>query len=568
MTATRSEPSATAKTHYRGTPVLILAIVLAGGLGTWWTVRRIDGQKREDLVAQARRTAQGLNLVRVASFRGTEADRDLPSYRRLKDALALAGQANGQIRGMCLLGCRADASVFVFADSEPSASDGASQSGRPYEGPTETVRRVFTTDRAVVAGPETDSRGRWMRAYVPVSDPWSDSVLAVFRLDVDAGAWNRDLAGAALLPGLLTLLWMAISLAAVTLLARRLALTDAPRWMRHIEAGWVVAAGLILSCFAARTACTHEAHARESMFAQLADSETERVAKVLRDLNDFELKGLAKYCEHEETVTASDFRNYAEALTANRAVQAWEWIPAVAASERAEFEREAAANGLDGFQFWEQDSAGRRVPAAPRAMYYPILHVVPQAANEAAIGYDAGSEPVRQTSLEEAVRTGLGVATAPITLVQETENQKGMVIFRAAFSPEQKRLKGFAVAVLRMGTLLESVQETSAVHLELALLDRQIPPELLSTHGEASWARESALAVSRPVAVFGRVFQVSACPGADFLSRLPVRAGWLTALTGTVLTALLAAVVGVSLRRREELTGLVASLDSHGPEWT
>ena len=542
----------------RWTAVLVLAILAAGAGGTWWTVRRADGEMRADLLAQSRRVAQGLNLIRVAALGGTDCDEGSPTYQRLRAGLVLVGQASDQVQSLYLLGRRQDATVFVIADSAPSDSGRARRPEPSYAGPTATVLRVFATDQAVVDGPAADRGGVWMRAYVPVSDPWSDAVLAVFGMDVDARAWNRELARAALLPVLLTLLLASASLAAAALLARRRRAADWPPWLRHVETGWVVAAGLLLTIFAARTACTHETHGRGSTFAQLADSETERVAKVLRDLNEFELKGLAKFCEHAETVTAEEFRSYAEPLTANPAVQAWEWVPVVAGPERASFERAAVASGLAGFECWERDSSGRRVPAARREVYYPVLHVVPQAANEAAVGYEVGSEPVRRTTLDSAARTALGTATAPITLVQETGNQKGMVIFRAAYTPGTATVRGFAVAVLRMGTLLENVQESSAVHLELALLDGAAPPEPLASRCGASCPESSGIAVSRPVAVFGQVCLVTAHPGPDFLSRSPLRAGGLTALTGTLVTALLAGMIGVSLRRREELEELVA----------
>lgn len=124
------------------------------------------------------------------------------------------------------------------------------------------------------------------------------------------------------------------------------------------------------------------------------------------------------------------------------------------------------------------------MPVSARAVYYPVFQLAPVAGNEAARGYDLGSEPTRREALESAIRSEQPTGTNPITLVQEAGNQKGMPVFRPVFdSGSPHHLRGFAVAVLRMGNRLMSAAPNDSVLLELSLLRKDAVPELLA----ASW---------------------------------------------------------------------------------
>jgi len=194
-----------------------------------------------------------------------------------------------------------------------------------------------------------------------------------------------------------------------------------------------------------------------------------------------------------------------------------------------------------------------------------VFRGMPRAANEAVLGYDSGSEAIRRAALEQAARTGLMTGTAPITLVQETGNQKGMVIFRPVFERDHPdSLRGFAVAVLRMESLLACVHDHGSVHLDLALLRKDEAPELLASSCDSLCAESPGYHVARPVSAFGKVFLVTAHAGPEFFSRFPARAGALTALAGTLVAALLTVLTAVPIQRREELQRLI---EARTAEW-
>ena len=384
-------------------------------------------------------------------------------------------------------------------------------------------------------------------------------ILAVLGMDVDARAWNWMLICAALPAVLFALALMAILLLGWALVVRRSRFSGKhPYWMRHLEPALVFAVGLVVTLCAAWMAHERETHDRKEAFGQLAASRTQAIAETLRDLRSTQLEGLARFYENSSTVNAEEFRQYTAYLTKTPAVQAWEWIPAVSAAEKSHFEKEARAAGLKGFEIWQKDAQDNRVPATGRDVYYPVFRATPLSGNERAVGFDLGSEPLRRAALEEATRTGLATATASLTLVQESGTQKGMLIYRPVFSREDpKNLRGFSLAVLRMGALLKSGGVDKSAPMELCLLRKDAAPYLLSTTWDDVPPPTTGLLATRPVFAFGKVFSVTAHAGPEFLHLHPLRAGWLTALAGLLMTAAMVVVISVILRRREQLERLV-----------
>jgi len=386
------------------------------------------------------------------------------------------------------------------------------------------------------------------------------AITAVLGMDMDARAWNITLARTALPPILCALALVAVVLIGSALAARRSRSEATPsRWMRHLEPGLVIAVGLILTLSAGWIVDRRESQDRKEAFGQLAASQTGPVATALHNLRDTEVEGLARFFQSRDHITHAEFQQFTAYLTQNPAVSAWEWIPTVKATEKSAFEAAARMAGLENFEIWQKGRNGARIPASGREVYYPAFQVTPLVGNERTLGFDLGSEPLRRTAIEKAASTRLTTATAAITLVQETGTQKGMLILRPVFaSDDPGRVRGFAGAGLRMGTLLRSVVPDPAAFMELSLLKSEAPPELLATTWDDDHAPTSGLLSTRPVFAVGKVFAVSAHAGPEFLSRHPKQAGGIAILIGLVLTTILALVVRMVVRRQEELEGLVA----------
>ncbi len=139
-----------------------------------------------------------------------------------------------------------------------------------------------------------------------------------------------------------------------------------------------------------------------------------------------------------------------------------QWIPRVPKSEREAYENAARKDGYVNFRFTERSSQGDIVTAAQRAEYFPVFYVEPYQGNEAALGFDLASNPVRLAALERARDTGKMVSSGKIRLVQLKEDSTGVLLIAPIYrygqpheTVQQRRqnLAGFSLGVVRVSKL-------------------------------------------------------------------------------------------------------------------
>ena len=161
-----------------------------------------------------------------------------------------------------------------------------------------------------------------------------------------------------------------------------------------------------------------------------------------------------------------DFRAFVRGpLSRHQEIQALSWNQRVKDSDRASYEAATQNDGSPGFQITERTAQGQMERAERRAEYISVAYIEPLKGNEAAVGFDVASNPTRLKALERSRDTGEMVATARITLVQETEQEFGILILKPVYKSgtphetvEQRRqnLTGFAVGVFRIGDMVEA----------------------------------------------------------------------------------------------------------------
>ncbi|MBI2566063.1 MAG: response regulator [Candidatus Schekmanbacteria bacterium] len=533
----------------RPKPGLLLCgvIAIAGTAFAYFRVGQADQQLREDLLLQATLVMQAAAATDVQALTGTDSDLDSPTYLRLKEQLAAVRSLDPKIRFLYLMGRTREGVVFFYVDSEPAGSADESPPGQIYDEATPLLHRVFRERYPTTEGPTSDRWGTWVSGLVPVTDPLSGAVLAVFGMDVDVSTWKRDAARAAIAPGLLTLLLVGIVAAAQAVLARRERASAEQRWRRrHVEAIVAAAVGLTITAGASWLSHVSEARTRREAFVQLAEQEGAYVAKLLSNISDVRVEGLARFLESTEAIDAPRFHGYAEFLAKVPAVPLWAWVSAV-----------PAASELTG-----------RASAA-RTAHYPVDFLEPEGGKALAAGFDLGSDPTMREALDEAARTGMVTGTRPVAVLREAGATKVILVFRPVFAAHtSSRLRGFAVAVLCPEDLLRSATHANsapglpATIVELYQLRRGGAPELLGTSrpGQATVAGEPPLradtgqrALIRPLFFFGHAFAVVVYPGPAFSALHEARAGVVVALEGLLITAALVLVVGFVVNRREQL---------------
>lgn len=213
-----------------------------------------------------------------------------------------------------------------------------------------------------------------------------------------------------------------------------------------------------------------------------------------------------------DVVTREDFHLYSQGpLSRHDTIQALEWIPAVAHNERQAVEEELLKVFSVPF-ITERAADGSMVEAGIRDEYFPVLYMEPYKNNEAAAGFDLGSDSSRKETLLKAGMSGMPQATAGINLVQETEKQKGVLIVLPVKHKENSSdIAGFTLIVLRLGEIMERVVENREEGVELALIDLSDNGAVLFGHSEKEF-----VIFEKEIIVGGRSWAFQC--GADILS--------------------------------------------------
>jgi signal transduction histidine kinase len=273
------------------------------------------------------------------------------------------------------------------------------------------------------------------------------------------------------------------------------------------------------------------------------------------------LHGLAGFFAASDSVTQEEFRRYAERLSLQTnfpGIQGVGFSARVAPEERAAFEGRARAAGIDGFRIW---------PDAPRGEYHTILYLEPlDIRNQAALGFDMYTEPVRREAMSRARDSGAAAASGAVTLVQEIdeERQAGFLIYVPVYEggavPEQlaerrERLIGFAYSPFRAGDLFRGTlgdARTLRVGVEIYDGAAPIPAALLFSSGPQAASYRPTFSATETITIAGQPWTIrySSQPAFDASSERGLAP--LTAAAGLLLTLILFSVALAQARARHE----------------
>jgi PAS domain S-box-containing protein len=199
--------------------IITAGVIAVIGAVTAWTAQRADTNLRAGHLLLARQAAQAISVDRIKSLSGSEADLNSPEYLHLKKQLARMRHADPRCRFLYLLGQRPDGTVFFYVDSEPIGSVDESPPGQTFEEASEELLKLFTNRQEFTEGPVTDQWGTWISSLVPITDPETDALVAVFGRDADAADWWQQVAADCTLPVVLA---AALAIALVASIALRL----------------------------------------------------------------------------------------------------------------------------------------------------------------------------------------------------------------------------------------------------------------------------------------------------------------------------------------------------------
>src|SRR5688572_10547512 len=323
---------------------------------------------------------------------------------------------------------------------------------------------------------------------------------------------------------------------------------------RQLPALAALVLGLTVTFIAVAFVREWEVGERRNALAQASAGHVEALkGQLIRSME--ELYAIESLFNVRREISRQEFRAFVvNTLTRRREIQGLAWDPRVPATERAEWEARAHQEGFGAFQFVEQGRQGGLVPAGERPEYFPVYFMENLSGNEPALGFDLRSETRRRQALERARDTGRAAATPPIRLVQEAGSQLGFLVLlpvyeRPVASLDERReaLRGFAVAVYRIGDLVDASLEAAISRgLGVTVTDAE--------SGQTIYRRTSASSGGVPwettLDVAGRRWSLrfEASPQFDATSSFLWQA-WASFAAGAVITTLLSAYLWSHGRR-------------------
>jgi CHASE1-domain containing sensor protein/two-component sensor histidine kinase len=340
-----------------------------------------------------------------------------------------------------------------------------------------------------------------------------------------------------------------------------------------------LAATVLVTVQVARISEAKDEERFEHSIAQTQDSIRARLETYIAMLR----AGAGFFSAEDRPIDRSQFHRFVESLqlsTRYPGIQGIGFSTRLKAQNSVDAQAELAAYGVPELSVH---------PAGTRNQLHAIVHLEPMdRRNQAALGFDMFSEPVRRAAMERARDSGLPAASGRVQLVQEIDEhvQPGFLIYVPVYEGGQtpltererrEKLIGFVYSPFRADDLMRGIfGSTLRPRVNFEIYDgKVVPGELLHRSSDAPLL--SRLQQTRTMDLAGRQWIVRYSTRPEFeetSSRTFVPFVLLGGVLGTVLLTLLSwrqarakeradaavSALGVTARRLEVLHGTAAHL--------
>ncbi|UZE95276.1 CHASE domain-containing protein [Alkalimarinus alittae] len=269
-----------------------------------------------------------------------------------------------------------------------------------------------------------------------------------------------------------------------------------------------------------------------------------------------------------EFIDRQGFSTFANILLKDdESIQALEWVPIVSHEERKTYEYLAQSEGFSRFEFKEVSDNNELISANKRAYYLPIYYLEPFPKNEAALGFDLGSNPERRHVLEQARDSGNQTASPPLELIQGGKAQPGFFIVSPLYehsgfgvpdniSDRRGRISGYVLGVFNTEqVMMSALKFAKSKQIELAVRDvTDVENPIVIISMDTSNLKPSH---SFQLNIANRVWQFSIYPNESYYVLGRDWNSWIVLTGGVILAILLQAfillVTGFNEAKQEEI---------------
>lgn len=197
--------------------------------------------------------------------------------------------------------------------------------------------------------------------------------------------------------------------------------------------------------------------------------EAERISQRFQSAFDSHtdaVKNIERFFASTETVTRQDFGSFlAYTLKSHREITYLAWLPMVKYPQRAEFEKDIAAQGYTSPQIKQHNEKMELIVAKTRDEYFPVDYLVPFEPNKQVFLFDMAVMPERRQAIEQARDDAELRVTEPFNLMPES-SQRSVTLFApiyeygkpmATVAQRRAAFKGVAASTLQMESFINSL---------------------------------------------------------------------------------------------------------------
>ncbi|MCR8922962.1 CHASE domain-containing protein [Dasania sp. GY-MA-18] len=315
------------------------------------------------------------------------------------------------------------------------------------------------------------------------------------------------------------------------------------------------------------------------LYKIISDDARDFLQKVEERLSISEYKLMAYTAFHQgsESVSMQEFFAFTQALlSGNSSFTGIGWTEIVPADKRQHYENAMRAQGFSEYNFTEIDEQGQIHIAPQRSVYYPVLYIFPIAKNIKAFGLNLAAIPNRLAALQQAREQAISIATPPIRLAQEQENQRSIILYTPIFDTpatydgelmQQKpqNFVGYVSGVFRISDLLGPlIHKANQLNYDMAIIDISNSNKPLALLESQQPPLQQFPPILHSFDFGGRQYQLSfyATNSYQFSSKDWLSWSILTIglLTTAILQAFILIITGITERVRREVNSKTADL--------
>lgn len=336
-----------------------------------------------------------------------------------------------------------------------------------------------------------------------------------------------------------------------------------------------VAVPLLISTSLVIGAFLWSSHSEQQQTTQRFFQQAQLMASSLKkrlDININAVRSLERFFVSSNEVSREEFSRFVADMKATYpSITTFTWISMVRQADRNTFEQWLRDSGLSDAGIVEPDPNGLPLVAPQRDRYSVVTFIEPwqNHGNQHLVGINVGVDPLRNEALGRAINTGTLAVSAPVTLLQEFQGQKSLLLYHPVFDAQgipptpterDNRIRGFVAAAFRMGELIDvALTEFSPQNYRLQWLDvtDSAHPVLMVGSSEELPSYAQAMIWQEQWSMAGRTFHLRLAPSLEYLATQHSQQSWAILAGGLILSSLLGAFLLSTSGRTHRIQQLV-----------